>query len=252
VLELSACIEWLFAEEPNFAQRVSLAANADIHWVEFWTWRDKPIGELAAALRANDARVTSFVSQPEGRLVDPATHDAFISGVVESADAAQQLGCKGLIVLAGDARPDVGRRVQRRAVVDALRRAAPLAAARGVTLLLEVLNTRVDHPGHFLDSTAEGLGIVEEVEAANVRLLYDLYHAAVMGEDCEREIDGRAELIGHVHLADAPGRHEPGTGAMPWEATLSWLERIGYTGRVGLEYMPTTGDTLDSLSWRDR
>jgi hydroxypyruvate isomerase len=252
VLELSACIEWLFAEEPSFARRVSLAADADIHWVEFWEWRNKPLRELAEALEANGSRVSSFVSQPEGRLVDPATHEAFLAGVAESADAAQSLVCDGLIVLAGDALPGVDRRVQHEAIVDALRAAAPIAEARGVTLLLEPLNTRVDHPGSFLDSTVEGLDVVEEVAAPNIKLLYDLYHAAVTGEDEGRTVEGRAELIGHVHLADAPGRHEPGTGAIPWERRLNWLERTGYRGRVGLEYMPSNGETLHSLSWRDR
>jgi hydroxypyruvate isomerase len=252
VLEYSACIEWLFAEEPSFARRVSLAAAAGFQWVEFWDWRDKPLAELGDALSASGSRVTSFVSEPQGRLVDPATHEEFLAGVVESARVAESLGCRGLIVLAGDAFPDISRTAQRDAIVSALRRAAPLAAAHGITLLLEPLNTRVDHQGYFLDATSEGLEIVDEVGAGNVKLLYDLYHSAVMDEDPEQVIDGRVDLVGHVHLADAPGRHEPGTGTMPWQRSLLWLERAGYAGRVGLEYMPTHGQTLQSLSWRDR
>ena len=252
MLEYSACIEWLFGEEPSFARRVSLAAAAGIHWVEFWDWRDKPLTELGDALRVTGSRVTSFVSEPEGRLVDPGTHEEFLAGVVESARVAESLGCHGLIVLAGDAFPDESRTAQRDAIVSALRRAAPLAAARGVTLLLEPLNTKVDHQGYFLDSSVEGLEIIDEVGAGNVKLLYDVYHSVVMDEDPEQVIDGRVDLIGHVHLADSPGRHEPGTGTMPWQTILHSLERAGYAGRVGLEYMPTNGQTLRSLAWRDR
>jgi hydroxypyruvate isomerase len=251
VLELSACLELLFREEPVFAARVGLAVTAGIPCVEFWTWRDKDVAAIGSALAATGARLEAFVSEPQGQLVDTRTHDAFAAGVGESAQLAQSLGCHNLIVLAGQRMPDVDERDQRLAVARALRRAAPLAAERGVTLLLEPLNTRVDHVGYFLDSTHEGLAIVEEVAAPNVRLLLDVYHSAVMSERLGEVVGDRASLIGHVHLADAPGRHEPGSGAIEWPEAIRWLERSGYTGRLGLEYEPT-GDSASSLSFINR
>ena len=122
----------------------------------------------------------------------------------------------------------------------ALKQAAPVAADAGLVLLLEPLNTRLDHPGYFLDSTSEGLDIVEEVDSPAVRLLYDLYHATMMGETAG-PLDGRGHLIGHLHVADAPGRHEPGTGSIDWPARLRDVERSGYRGMVGLEYRPARG-----------
>jgi hydroxypyruvate isomerase len=247
MLELSACIEWLFAEEATFADRIADAGAAGFNYVEFWGWRDKNLTEVSEALSGSGVELNSFVSEPEGRLVDPTTHDAFLAGVAESARAAESLGCHGLIVLSGDALPSTDHESQRAAVVHALRRAAPLAAEHDVTLLLEPLNTRVDHVGYFLDSTRAGLEIIEAVSAPNVRLLFDLYHSAVMGENAADALRGRMDLVGHIHLADAPGRHEPGTGEIDWPGTLDWLRTTGYEGRVGLEYMPST-PTSDSLS----
>jgi hydroxypyruvate isomerase len=248
MLELSACIEWLFAENPHFARRVADARAGGFDHIEFWTWRDKQLASLRSVLRETGVQVTSFVSEPEGRLVDPSTHEAFLEGVAESAEVAQSLGCRGLIVLAGDRLADRSEDEQRGAVVDALRRAAPIAAEHDVTLLLEPLNTRVDHAGYFLDETPEALDIVEDVGAPNVMLLYDLYHSVVMNETPADVVGDRIELVGHVHLADTPGRHEPRTGTIDWPTALDWLRQSGYRGRLGLEYMPS-GSTLESLSF---
>ena len=251
MFELSACIEWLFAEETKFAGRIADARAAGFDSVEFWGWRAKDLAEISTALTESGVELNSFVSEPEGRLVDPATHDSFLSGVADSSSVAESLGCHGLIVLAGDALPGTDRETQRAAVVDVLRRAAPLAAKHDVTLLLEPLNTRVDHVGYFLDSTREGLEIIEAVSAPNVRLLFDLYHSVVMGESAADVLQGCMDLVGHIHLADAPGRHEPGTGGIDWPRTLDWLQATGYGGRVGLEYMPSAA-TSDSLVFLHR
>ncbi len=120
-----------------------------------------------------------------------------------------------------------------------------MAAAAGMRLLLEPLNTRIDHPTFFMASAIEGLDIVEEVNHPAVRLLYDAYHAAVMGED-HRQILQRAALIGYVQIADTNGRHEPGTGTIDWKSWLADLKAAGYRGDIGLEYRPSNG-TLASL-----
>ena len=243
VLEISACIEWLFAEEPLFDDRIRSAAAAGVGAVEFWTWRDKDIPAIGAALAETGVSLEGFVSDPVGRLVDRSTHDLFAAGIEESSRVASSLGCSNLIVLAGDTLPDASAEEQRAALVDTLRRSARIAAGWGVTLLLEPLNTRVDHVGHYLESTREGLAVVEEVAEQNLLLLLDLYHAAVMSEELDDSIGDRMSLIGHVHAADTPGRHEPGTGTIDWHQTVAWLQRHGYSGRIGLEYQPTCNTT---------
>ena len=190
--------------------------------------------------------VTAFVSEPTARLVDPATHDEFLEGVRRSCALATRINARGLIAVSGDTRAGVLRREQRNAVAEALHRAAPIAAEAGVTVLLEPLNTLVDHKGYFLDSTAEALGIIRDVGHPSVRLLYDIYHSVVMGEKPGDVLAGAGALVGHVHLADAPGRHEPGSGSVDWRRELAALRAAGYSAALGLEYMPLH-DTESSL-----
>ena len=246
---LSPCIEWLFADGARpFHERVREAARAGFTHIEFWTASDKDVRMLETAVHESGVTVTSFVSEPTGRLVDPATHGDFLAGVEQSCRLARRLNCLGLIVVAGQARDGVDRETQARALTAALRRAAPIASRHGVQLLLEPLNTQIDHPGYFLDSTVEALGVVRAVDDPAVKLLYDLYHSIVMGEEPDSVLQGSGQLVGHVHIADVPGRHEPGTGSVDWRRQLESLRASGYSGLLGLEYMPTA-DTLSSLEF---
>ncbi len=247
-IQFSACIELLFAAEANDpAERIRLAAAAGLTAVEFWSWRDKDLPSIVAALQDTGLTLTGFVSEPMAPLTDPAQHGAFLDGLAESIAIAQKLGCGTLIAQAGPLRPHVPREDQHAAIVECLARATEVLKGTGVTLLLEPLNTRVDHPGYFLPFTPEALDIIDAVGMPEIRLLYDLYHSAVMGETPQAVLAGRIDRIGHVHLADAPGRQEPGTGSLDWRDQLAWLEQRGYDGFVGLEYRPSQG-TVDSLS----
>lgn len=249
---LSACIEWLFAEEePEFAGRVERCAAAGLSWVEFWGWRDKDLASLRESLTQHNVQVAGFLSQPEGRLVDPRTHDLVVRGVAESAAVAQSLSCRKLVMLAGARVARASDADQRAALVAGLRLCAPVAAEHGVTLVLEPINTRLEDPEYFLDSARTGLDLVEAVGEPNVQLLFDLYHAMIMGEEFKEALNGRGELVGHIHLADVPERHEPGSGEIDWEAVMALLVQIGYGGLLGLEYMPSR-DTESSLAYIGR
>ena len=250
MLELSACIEWLFSEAgDDLEARIRAARNAGVPAVEFWGWRHRDIARIAGVLGETGLDVTAFAVDPAVPLADPSAGDAVVAAVAESADTAARLGCRNLIVVSGDRDERLPAAEQRAAMVAALRRAAPAAAARDVTLLLEPLNTRVDHVGTFLDSTEEGFAIVDEVGTSNVKLLFDLYHAVVMGERMQDVLGPRLPDVGHIHVADAPGRHEPGTGAIDWPASFGWLAEHGYGGRIGLEYQPvaSTGESLAAV-----
>lgn len=238
-MKLSACIEMLFVDEvPEFADRIRAAASAGASAVEFWTWRDKDLAAIDAALRETGLRLASFVSEPAGRLVDPTTHDTFLAGLEASLEVARRFGTERLIVLSGDALPGRPRHDQREALIAALRDAARMAEGAGVTLCLEPLNTRHDHPGYFLEHTDEGLDVIRAVGSDGVKLLYDLYHSVMMDEEPEAVLAEGLDLVGHVHIADAPGRHEPGTGTIDWTRRLRWLRAHGYEGYLGLEYRP--------------
>ena len=249
-MRFSACIEWLFAAEaPNFADRIRAAKAAGLDGVEFWRYSKRDLDQVRAALDETGLTLTAILCEPISPLTSPQSHAWFLEGVRASLAAAQKLGAGVIIAQAGDDLPGVARARQHAAIVDVLRRAADILTGTGVTLALEPLNDRVDHPGYYLTSTTEGLDIIDEVGRPEIRLLYDIYHAAVMGEPIDL-LDGRLDRVVHVHLADAPGRNQPGSGTMHYAERLEWLVSHGYSGFVGLEYRPT-GSTTDSLSFRD-
>jgi hydroxypyruvate isomerase len=247
VYGLSAGVEMLFAEEGGrvgdaggaTARRVRAAAAAGLPAVEIWGWRGKDADALGRALNDTGTLLQTVCVDPMVPLADPADHGAFLAAIRESADAAERWGCPYLVVTAGRRLPGVPLPAQRAAVEEALRAAGRLLSGRPVTLLLENLNSRVDHPGTLLDATADCLDAVAGADSPRVRLLFDLYHAAVMGERPADVLAGRAHLVGHVQVADTPGRGEPGSGRVDWRAALGDLRTLGYTGRIGLEYAPT-------------
>jgi hydroxypyruvate isomerase len=233
----SACIELLFREAGDVPGRIRAARAHGLDAVEFWQWSNKDLDAVAAALAETGLPLAAILCEPIANLTNPATHEFFLAGVRASLRAAQRLGAPIMIAQAGNVVDGLSPADQHAALVACLKRAADLLAGTGVVIALEPLNDRVDHPGYFLTSTREGLDIVDEVARPEIRLLYDIYHAAVMDEPVDL-VAGRLDRIVHTHLADVPGRHEPGTGRLDWQARLDWLAAQGFAGYVGLEYRP--------------
>jgi hydroxypyruvate isomerase len=237
VMKLSACIEWLFADETDdISQRVRNAAECGLYGVEFHLWRDKPLSEIRRALDETGLVLTSFCVDPRRSIVDRAQRNEFLQAVRESMDPARQLGCNRLIIASGFELKDVSRSAHFDLALESLAEAAQIAGQNGATLLLEPLNTRVDHPGMYLNSVSEGLDLVEAVNSAGLRLVYDAYHSIVMGDDIHAILKGRMQWVGHIQVADMPGRGAPGTGEIDWAVVRSMLEQEGYQGAIGLEY----------------
>ena len=249
-MRYSACIEWLFAtEEPDVASRVRAAKAAGLDAVEFWRFSNQDRDAIKLALDETGLTLAGILCEPIAPLTNPESHQGFLEGVRTSLAAALQLGAKVIIAQAGDNQAGVARAAQHAAIVKVLKEAAKLLEGSGVVLALEPLNDRVDHPGYYLTSTEEGLDIVDEVGRPEVKLLYDIYHAAVMGEAIE-VLAGRLDRVVHVHLADTPGRGEPGSGRMDYTERLEWLAAHGYDGLIGLEYKPS-GPTVETLRFRE-
>ena len=253
--KFSACLEWLFADEAEeFSGRIRLAAKAGFEAFECWPWTNQDISKFEAAMRETGIALASFVAEPMIPLTDPTNHPAFLEGLRRSAALAQRLGARTLIAQAGDDRPGVARAEQRAALTQCLVKASDILRGSGVTLGLEPLNTRIDHIGYFLGTTVEGLDIVDEVGSPNVKIVYDVYHSAVMDELTERVLAGRIDRIAHLHAADHPGRNQPGTGRIDLAERLNWIFANGYDGYVGLEYRPVGGtsagmaDVLERLA----
>ena len=128
-----------------------------------------------------------------------------------------------------------------------LRYAAPRLQSAGIRLLIEPINTR-DVPGFFLSGTAQAIEIIDAVGSDNLQLQYDIYHMQIMEGDVAAGIQRLLPRIGHLQLADVPGRHEPGTGAIDFGSLLNHIDRVGYSGWIGCEYVPA-GKTRDGLGW---
>lgn len=239
MMRLSACIEWLFADvEPAFERRIAAARQAGFDLVEFWRWSNKDIETIEAALVQTGVQVAAMVAEPLGGMTDPAGHGRALSGLHETMAVARRLKVPVLIAQTGNAVDGVPRPDQRAAVVACLKDMAGVLKGSGIRLGIEPLNTRIDHQGHFLDSTVEALDIVDAVDRPEIGIVYDLYHSAVMGEATEVVLAGRVDRIIHVHVADHPGRGEPGRAGVDPGGRLRWLRANGYAGPVGLEYRP--------------
>ena len=135
--------------------------------------------------------------------------------------------------------------------VSNLAHAANLLAAVGVTVMIEPINTRVDVPGYLLDSTQLAVECIRAANRPNIKLQYDVYHMQIMEGDLMRSIERLLPWIGHIQIADNPGRHEPGTGEIAFERLLRRIDALGYDGWVGCEYSPA-GDTAAGLGWARR
>lgn len=248
MMEFSACLEMLFVPETDdFARRIHLARDAGFSAVEFWLWSNKDLDAIEGALQETGVTLAGIVAEPFAELTRETDHNRFLRGLEQSRDVALRLGTKVLICQSGPLLPGIERARQHDALQAAMVRAADVLAGSGVRLGLEPLNDRVDHPGYYLTSTAEGFDILDAVNRPEIGMTYDLYHSMVMDEDPTRVAAGHMDRVVHVHLADHPGRHQPGTGHLPLKEKLAWLESEGYDGFVGLEFVPT-GSTADALA----
>jgi hydroxypyruvate isomerase len=179
----------------------------------------------------------------------PGRRDDFRRALGTAIEYARAVGCPNLHLMAGNA-PRQGRELAYATYADNLAQAAESLADAGLTGLIEPL-CALEAPGYFLDSLPLALRALDDVAHPKLRLQFDLYHAHVMGLDLGDCVRRHANRIGHIQLADAPGRHEPGTGVIPVETVLQQIDDAGYPGWIGLEYRPLV-DTSSSLAWAKR
>jgi hydroxypyruvate isomerase len=247
--QLSPNIELLFTEAgPDFAERVRAAAAAGFDAVEMWSTFDKDVPALRAALDETGVSMTSVLAEPRTNFTLPGTDlGPFFDGLQRGLDNATALGSPRLVLGSGIGFPGAKRAANLARLVEVFAQAVESAEGTGVTLILEPVNTRVDHPGALLDRTADAVHVVREVGSPRLKVLYDLYHSVAEGEDPAAVLDASADVIDYVQLADVPGRGEPGSGGIDWAASLALLRSAGYAGPIGLEFYPAT-DTVDAVA----
>jgi hydroxypyruvate isomerase len=173
--------------------------------------------------------------------------DEFRAGVARGIEYGTALGVPHLNCLAGKAPAGVDEATLRRTFVTNLRFAAAELKKAKLNLLIEPIN-RFDIPGFYLNTTAQALSILDEVGADNAYVQYDIYHAQRMEGELANTLSAQLARIGHIQLADNPGRNEPGSGEINYAFLFKHLDRIGYKGWIGCEYKPAAR-TEDGLGW---
>ncbi|EJN57700.1 hydroxypyruvate isomerase family protein [Halogranum rubrum] len=242
-------------EDQSLADAVGDAAAAGAHGVEFFDWEGADLEAISAACADNDIEIAgtlaagagSSIEATEPAMTHPAYTDQAIADIERSIDAAATLDCPTLIVTVGAEQEGFSRETQRECIVSVLTAVAPKAEATDVTLAVELLNTAVDHPGYFLQTTEAGVGVVDAVGSSHVTLLYDIYHQQITEGNIIDTLTENVDAVGHVHLADVPGRHEPGTGELNYRNVLAALADTEYDGYVGCEFFPE-GDATDAVA----
>ena len=236
-MELSPCLDAVLWNTGQ-AEGLERLASLGVRSFEFWDWRTRDVDQLTGLCTRLEMRPVAFSGTTfEESLVDPEAHPATLHHLSDSLAIASRLNVRTLVVHVGYIHGTLSRELQWAAAVRGLRAAGDLAGAAGVVLVVEPLNTLVDHPGYFLDSLPQACALVREVDHAAVRLLLDIYHMAVMHHDLLDRLADALPLVAHVHVADVPGRGEPGSGTLPWQQIVPALRR-GYDGPVGLEWWP--------------
>jgi len=251
--KFAANLTMLFNEVP-FLDRFEAARRAGFAGVEYLFPYDFDKKELAG--RLDDNGLTQVLHNlpaghwgagERGIAILPDRAAEFRSGVYRAIEYAVALGCTSLNCLAGIAPAIADRQHLHDVLVQNLAFAAEELGKEGIRLLIEPINTR-DIPGFFLNTTAAALAVIDDVGSDNLFLQYDVYHMQIMEGDIARTIAAHVGRIGHVQLADNPGRHEPGTGEINYPFLFDHLDAVGYRGWVGCEYKPRT-TTEAGLGW---
>lgn len=252
----SANLNFLFTEV-SFMERFQAAAQAGFKNVEFMFPYDYVIPDIKKELEQNNLQLV-LINLPAGNweggdrgiAADPARKDEFRKGVAKAVEAAKLLGVPRANCLVGKVEGNYSPEAIQDNIMANLALAAEEFEAAGLDLMVEPVN-HFDIPGFYLNTTSQVMDIIKQLKKPNVYLQYDVYHAAREEEDHDFVIDNYFDRIGHVQIADNPGRNQPGTGEINYEHVLQKLDDKGYKGFVGMEYKPQ-GTTQESLKWLQR
>jgi hydroxypyruvate isomerase len=245
---------WTISPKLPLQDRLEQIARAGYGYVEltseYWNWSETEYYRFIRQCEAlhlsvdvisgNEAYETSPVS-----LVNPLERAGFLASIQTAIDAAQKLRCPHVIVFSGRVAKGLSREMQHQSIVDSLRSAADLAEAHGIQLLLENIDLQED-PEYYLWSSQEGFRIIQEVNRASVRFLFDCYHAQISEGNLIARLQEHIDLVATIHIADVPGRHEPGTGEINYINIIRKLVELRYAGFVAMEFLPGT-DPVRSL-----
>jgi len=238
----------------DFLDRFDRAAQAGFMGVECQFPYQWPKEQLAEKLDQNKLEFVlhnitagDFAAGERGIANHPNRVSEFQEGVGRAIEYAKALKCPRLNVIVGLIPRDVPAEKARSTLVNNLRFTAEQLKKEGIVLLVEALNL-VDIPGFHLSSTRKVLDLFKEIGHPNLYLQYDVYHMQIMEGDLTRTIRNNLAKIGHIQIADNPGRNEPGSGEINFDNLFRFIDEAGYKGWIGCEYKPV-GKTEDGLGW---
>ena len=248
-MKYSACIDMMFPQY-DFYDRFSEVKKAKLSAVEFWKWSNKDLSRVEEELQKNELALSIFnldcrneaLSYDLSRgILNTNRKKELIDAFYESTEIYRKLRASGMIVLIGETRSDLSAEEQTENILENLLAIKPYAEKERVNLVVEPLNA-TDRKNYFMPYSAPLYAILKKVNSPRIKMLFDIYHQQMTeGHLCE-SIEKYIEKIGHFHVADCPGRHEPGTGEIYYPNVLSHIARLSFDGYIGLEYRATKPD----------
>ncbi len=226
-------------------ERVAQAGYSHVELVgEFLRWSEEDWRRILARMQALKITVDATSGIKAG-FADPAGGDAFVAELKGFIPMVKRLGCGQIILLSGKRIEGVAPGAQRAASVEALKRAEEILGAAGVMGVIEPID-RLENPTIYLDGVTEAFDIVRAVGSAKVKVLYDLYHEQRGMGNLMEKLEKNIDEVGLIHVADVPGRHEPGTGEVNYGNIYRRLAELRYRGVIAMEFYPT-GDVVETL-----
>lgn len=251
--KFSANLVFLFPDVP-FLDRFERAAAAGFEAVEYMFPYDYELEDIRSALKKTGLRqdlfnlpAGDFPAGERGVAVDPSRREEFRVGVERALETADSLECRKINCLVGLRKEELDWDAQYRCLIENLTHAAERLGSAGLTLHIELLNT-IETPGFFLDSIQLVNRVLDDVASPHLLFQCDLYHLQRTSGNLVPTMRSLGARIGHYQIADAPDRHEPGTGEINYRHVLAEIDASGYDGFVGLEYKPSSG-TEESFAW---
>ena len=222
----------------NVKEALEAVRAAGYNHYEFWGWWGQDMDAYKEAQEKQQLSPAALCTKMIP-LTDAVRRQEYLEGLKETVEVCHKLGCKTIISQVGSELEGVSRQEPHAGIVEGLRMCVPILEENDLTLVIEPLNTRIDHKGYYLWSSEEAFQIVDEVGSRYVKVLFDLYHQYVMEDLSIERIVHNIDKIGHFHMAGYPGRHEPLIDSeIDYPSILKAIEQSGYQGAVGLEYMP--------------
>jgi hydroxypyruvate isomerase len=249
---LSAMLWTVFTGQP-FEDRLAKVAQAGYSNIElvgeYSKWTDEDFAKANEARKRLGIRFDATAGLHHG-VADASVRDAFLESLKDAFKPMETLSCPAMIVLSGNVVPGVSRDDQHNAAIETLKRAAALVEGKQidgqpVRLLLECIDPE-ENPKYFLQSAAEGIEIVRAVNHPQVQFLYDMFHEQIAEGNLIEKLDKHIDVIGLIHIADVPGRHEPGTGEINYGNVYRKLVELKYRHVVAMEFKPV-GEPVASL-----